>query len=280
MVLPAAMVHVTFPAPRMPESSDSPPQQSVSLRQRSPWTWQPCACWQIVTPVAPYGAHRSLQHPPGQPTLAGSQSTPSTSQEPPGGTEQVPGFVADTGDAFGEVHTPPQQLVASKQMSFVCVQNDEPILQVPFEQSPEQHSMLDEQVLPAVVHVPPTPIGAHFPATQVSVQHALPDVGHAAPSETHWAALHVPLTHAPVQQSVPTAQVIPPGPQEPPSVAPSFVPPPSRSGCVFASASRLASCAEPSFLAPPSPPSVEIATLLSPPHPIRRPTAETPTRSQ
>jgi hypothetical protein len=235
------------------------------------------------TPVAPYGAHRSLQHPPGHPTLAGSHSTPSTSQEPPGGTAQVPGFVADTGDAFGEVHTPPQQLVASKQMSFVCVQYDEAMLQVPFEQSPEQHSMLVEQALPAVVHVPPLPIAAHLPAAQVSVQHALSDVGQAAPMETHWAAVHAPFTHAPVQQSVATAQAIPPPPQEPPSVAASvarasFVPAPSESGCVLAS--PLASCEEPSFLVPPSPPSVEIVTLLSPPHPSRRLTTETPTTSQ
>ena len=63
------------------------------------------------------------------------------------------------------------------------------MLHVPFEQSPEQHCPLVEQVLPAVVQVPappsPPPIAAHFPLTHVSVQQALPDVGHGAPSVTH-----------------------------------------------------------------------------------------------
>jgi hypothetical protein len=140
------------------------------------------------------------------------QFTPPTE----GGTPQVPGFVGETADAFGELQTPPQQSVAWKQMSPVCVQYDEAMLHVPFEQSPEQHCALDEHVLPAVVHPPPLPpsalpppIGAHFPPTHVSVQHVLPALGHGSPSETHWVAPQVPFTHAPVQQSVETLHEAP-----------------------------------------------------------------------
>jgi hypothetical protein len=134
-----------------------------------------------------------------------------------GGASHVPGLVDDTGDEFGDPHTPPQQSAALKQMSPICVQYDDAMLHVPPEHSPEQHSVFVVHVFPAVVHeltpappsVFPLPMGAHFPLMHVSVQHALPDVGHVSPSVTHWAALHVPLTHAPVQQSVATAHVPP-----------------------------------------------------------------------
>jgi hypothetical protein len=97
------------------------------------------------------------------------------------------------------------------------------MLHVPFEQRPEQHSLLAAQALPAVVHdedpvavppsppvAPPPPIGAHFPPAQVFVQHSLPATGQLAPTVTHCAALHAPLTQAPVQQSVLTAHAAPP----------------------------------------------------------------------
>jgi hypothetical protein len=43
--------HVTDPSPRTPEPAA--PQQSALLRQRSPSTLQPCAGWQMLTPVGP-----------------------------------------------------------------------------------------------------------------------------------------------------------------------------------------------------------------------------------
>ena len=48
-VAPGAMVHVTG----VPDPPGSPaePQQSLSLVQTSPTTWQPLAGWQISTPV-------------------------------------------------------------------------------------------------------------------------------------------------------------------------------------------------------------------------------------
>jgi hypothetical protein len=105
----------TSSPPRRPASSDSPPQQSLLTRQRSPSTWQPCACWQTATPVGPYGAQSALQQPPAHPTSAGLQSVPSTPVQltPPeeGGGPHVPGFVADTGFVFGDWQVPVQQSV-------------------------------------------------------------------------------------------------------------------------------------------------------------------------
>src|SRR5579862_333048 len=87
------------------------------------------------------------------------------------------------------------------------------MLQVPLEQSPEQHPAFVVHVLPDVVQPPPAPpslapppMSAHFPPTQVSVQQSLP-TAHAPPRETHCVVLHFPETQEPVQQSVFTAQV-------------------------------------------------------------------------
>jgi hypothetical protein len=118
------MLQVTSPAPMMPVLPGSPPQQSLSLRQRSPSTWHPCACWQIRTPVGPKGAHKCEQQPSAQPicvgSLFGSQMVPSTPVQftpPTAGMEHKPGFDAVTGWPLGALHTPPQQLAPSKQMS-------------------------------------------------------------------------------------------------------------------------------------------------------------------
>jgi hypothetical protein len=56
-LVPAMMLHVIFPAPGPPTG---PPQQSVSLRHRSPITRQPLATWQTCPPVA-VDAHSRLQ---------------------------------------------------------------------------------------------------------------------------------------------------------------------------------------------------------------------------
>jgi hypothetical protein len=65
------MSHVTLPSPGRPVPAA--PQQSLDLRQRSPFTWQPLAGWQIFTPVVAEGAQRRLQQP-----LHASQAMPST----------------------------------------------------------------------------------------------------------------------------------------------------------------------------------------------------------
>jgi hypothetical protein len=67
--------------------------------------------------VGPKGAQSALQQPAAQPTCVGSQSVPSTWVQltPPlagGVAEHVPGFVAETGFALGEVQTPVQQSAA------------------------------------------------------------------------------------------------------------------------------------------------------------------------
>lgn len=61
-VLGAVITQVTA----IPEPPGSPaePQQSPSLVQRSPTTWQPLAGWHTSTPVGPKGAQARLQQPP------------------------------------------------------------------------------------------------------------------------------------------------------------------------------------------------------------------------
>ena len=59
---PGSSWQLPLPAPGKPLFA-SPPQQSVSLRHKSPVTWQPLAGWQIETPAGP-GAQRRLQQSP------------------------------------------------------------------------------------------------------------------------------------------------------------------------------------------------------------------------
>lgn len=86
-------------------------------------------------------------------------------------------------------------------MSPVWMQYDEPSAQRPFEHKPEQHCVLDVQVLLAVVQ-PPATIGWHVPPVQLPVQHAFPATGHAAPVVKHCVPPHCPEMQAPLQQSV------------------------------------------------------------------------------
>jgi hypothetical protein len=63
------------------------PQQSASVRQRSPVTWQPLAGWHTSRPVGPKGAQRALQQLPPQAIAPASvtvppQTVPSTMQLP------------------------------------------------------------------------------------------------------------------------------------------------------------------------------------------------------
>jgi hypothetical protein len=97
-------------------------------------------------------------------------------------------------------------------MSPVWMQYDEPSAQRPFEQRPEQHCVLDVQVLLAVVH-PPETIGWQVPPLQLPVQHALPATGHAAPMVRHCRPPHCPETQEPLQQSVLPTHAAPDGAQ-------------------------------------------------------------------
>src|SRR5580693_4373341 len=131
-------------------------------------------------------------------------------------------------------------------MSFGWTQNDEAMLQVPPVQRPEQQLTLAAQVFPAVVHAGFGAIDAHLPAVQLPVQQALPAAGHASPMLMHCAGLHVPLTQAPLQQSVLSAHAAFAGAQAPSGEA-----------------------ASPGLpMTPPSPPS---ATPPSPPSPLSMP---------
>jgi hypothetical protein len=99
---------VTLPSPGNPVPG--PPQQSASLRQRSPLTWQPLAGWQTFTPVGPYGAQRRLQQP-----LQASQTVPSTPSEQyvePLGVAQVPSVAP-----AAMLQIPPQQSLGFEQAS-------------------------------------------------------------------------------------------------------------------------------------------------------------------
>ena len=72
------------------------PQQSLSVRQRSPVTWQPLAGWHTSRPVGPKGAQRALQQLPPQAITPASvtvppQTVPSTMHEPtPGALSGAP----------------------------------------------------------------------------------------------------------------------------------------------------------------------------------------------
>jgi hypothetical protein len=124
-----------------------------------------------------------------------------------------PGFVAVTAWPLGAAHVPPQQSAALKQMSAFWMHHDPAMSQTLFLlQSPEQQSLPCVHAFPAVLQEPVPPIGAHLPPVQVCVQHVLPDVGHVSPTDTHCVAPHVPFTHEPEQQSVPTAQPAPDAP--------------------------------------------------------------------
>jgi hypothetical protein len=84
---PGSFSQTTLPSPGRPVFGA--PQQSFVSRQRSPFTWQPVAGWQIITPVGPYGAQSRLQQPLQSPHRV--PSTPSLQYvAPDGGAPQVP----------------------------------------------------------------------------------------------------------------------------------------------------------------------------------------------
>jgi hypothetical protein len=174
-----------------PPGNPAEPQQSVSLVQRSPTTWQPLAGWHTRTPVGPHGAHARLQHGPphaGRPPAstrttafaALSQSCPSTTPQlagPPGGcAPQVPSVAP-----AAIVHVPVQQSDPPAHESPPWPQKED-AWHVPFEQSLEQHSSPDAHWLPRVLHVAFS--AAQAPPTQRWLQQ-LPFEVHAPWSEVH-----------------------------------------------------------------------------------------------
>ncbi len=101
---------VTSPSPSTPVPG--PPQQSELVRQRSPSTRQPCAGWQMLTPVAPYGAQRRLQHCPQFPPGQMEPSTPVQLTPPLEGWLHTPGLVDVTACPLAAAQMPPQQSFA------------------------------------------------------------------------------------------------------------------------------------------------------------------------
>jgi hypothetical protein len=179
---PGSISQTTLPSPGNPVPAA--PQQSVVLRQRSPFTWQPLAGWHTFTPVGPYGAQRRLQHP-----LQASHSVPSTPSlqyVAPLGTG--PHFPSVAPVAIWQI--PLQQEGEFEQVSPDWTQNDG-VPQTPaVVQYFEQHSAEPPQALPADLHV--ALIGTHFPPEQLPPQHwAL--LVQAPLSETHCDP-HMPLT--------------------------------------------------------------------------------------
>ena len=203
----AVMTHVTG----VPEPPGNPaePQQSVSVVQRSPTTWQPLAGWQTSAPVGPHGAHARLQHGPphaGSPAsmLAPPQSWPSTTPQlagPPGGAApHVPSV-----EPAAIVHAPVQQSVPAEHASPPCPQNDE-AWHVPFEQSAEQQSAPDAHWLPSVLQVAFS--AAHAPPTQLWLQQS-PFARHAPWSDVHAGYRQALPWQSALQQSAPVVHPAP-----------------------------------------------------------------------
>jgi hypothetical protein len=98
----------------------------------------------------------------------------------------------------GTVQEPVQQPVPTEQASPGCAQNDD-AWHVPLvEQYPEAHWAADVQGLPTVALAEFS--AAHFPPTQLSLQHS-PFDPQAAVSAVHVGKLHNPPTQSPLQQS-------------------------------------------------------------------------------
>jgi hypothetical protein len=160
---------ITRPDPGSP-FIESPPQQSLFLRQRSPRTWQPDAGWQIVPPEVPKGAQNELQQR-GE-VLQPSHTSPSTLHEVVS-VAQVPALAP-----AAMLQTPVQHSLSWRQMSPGCVQYE---------------------ICDGAAHV--IVVGLHLPLQQSrSIVQAFPAV---------WQALlsgaQAPLTHWVLQQLAPPA---------------------------------------------------------------------------
>jgi hypothetical protein len=144
MAWPGAISQTTLPSPGSPVPEA--PQQSLVLRQRSPFTWQPLAGWQIFTPVVADGAQSRLQQP-----LHASHAVPSTPSlqyvDPDGGGAHFPSVAPD---AMSQM--PPQQSMELEHTSPVWMHQPGVSAQLPLLQYFEQHSELAPQALPAVLH--------------------------------------------------------------------------------------------------------------------------------
>jgi len=270
IVSPALMTHVT--GLRDPPGRPVEPQQSPSLMQRSPTTWQPLAGWQTKTPVGPHGAQARLQQAPPQagkpPSVlpvplvpAPPQSWPSSSPQlagPPGAlAAQVP-----TAWFAAMLHVPVQQPEPTEQASPGCAQKED-AWHVPLAaQCFEQHVASEVQLLPTVEQLELRAV--HVPPAQFWLQHWPLDV-HAALSAVHAGYWHTPLTQSALQQSpfavhpAPSLRQAPlpvktpgksaPGPPGPLALPEAPEPPPEP--CPFPEPPTIKKLPEP---APPSPP--------------------------
>jgi len=108
------------------------PQQSLSLRHKSPSTRQPLAGWHTFTPVAAKGAQSRLQQ-----LLQSPQTVPSIppeqNVEPLGGGAQIPSVPVPISQV------PEQQVPLWLQTSPDWMQYDAPNWQVPPLHNVEQH---------------------------------------------------------------------------------------------------------------------------------------------
>jgi hypothetical protein len=178
-------------------------QQSLSVRQRSPSTWQPFAGWHTLTPVK-YGAQSRLQH-----WVQSVQITPSGADvqlDPPmfGGLTHVP-MPPVPPSGLSEEQRPVQHSALLLQMSFVWTQNDDSSEHVPLPaHRPEQQAGSAPPSGPGEVHGFPEVLqaplsGVHVPPPHFCPQHCV-SVVHGWLSAVHVAA-QAPATHASEQQS-------------------------------------------------------------------------------
>jgi hypothetical protein len=185
------MTHVTG----MPEPPGRPaePQQSLSVVQRSPTTWQPLAGWQISTPLGPHGAHARLQQGPphaGKLPAEGGGPLPLVPVPPQSCPSTRPQFAGPAGAEAAHVptllpaatvHAPVQQSDPDAHASPGCEQNDEGWHE-PALQRPEQQSEFALQALPSVRQLELS--AAQVPPLQVWLQHE-PLPVHGWPSAMH-----------------------------------------------------------------------------------------------
>jgi hypothetical protein len=281
-LVPAMIWHVMLPEPGPPTG---PPQQSVSLLQRSPTTRQPLATWQMWPPVA-VSAHRRLQQlvPP-------VHACPSTEQLPEPVAFKVWQTPADLPVAIRQELE--QQSLFRKQMSFSDAQVAPDPVQRPPWQLPEQHCPLLVQLSPSVVQPPPPVTAAQAPATQVLLQHS-PSLAQVSVSDLQMVVPQWPPTQAPLQQPVVVVQAPPAAvqapmftahvfdvmshwpEQQPLALAQAWPGPPQLTGCPPSRAGAPSGLAPPST-APPVPfaPSLVIwsppPSLFAPPAPASVP---------
>jgi hypothetical protein len=159
-VAPALMAHVTGLVG--PPGKPLEPQQSESLVQRSPTTWQPLAGWQTKTPVGPQGAQARLQQAPPHagtpaslkikpPSVTPAQSIPSVSPQFAGPDGALTAHVPRA-DPEARLQLPTQQSLSTEQASPLWTQKED-AWHCPPLQRPEQQLPFVAQVFPSVAQI-------------------------------------------------------------------------------------------------------------------------------